>query len=107
MSWSSMLLSQPVADHLTILPTDCDHFVLCRFLAGLSGIVSVVFCAMVCGAYCAPNLSPGGLQASRGVYAVLSSCMETFVFVYIGVTLFMEPQQWHCVKFTVSWICAV
>jgi sodium/hydrogen exchanger-like protein 6/7 len=70
--------------------------------AGLSGIVSVMFCAMVCGAYCAPNLSPGGLQASKGVYAVLASCMETFVFVYIGVTLFMEPQGWHCVKFTVG-----
>lgn len=68
--------------------------------AGLSGIVSVMFCAMVCGVYCAPNLSPGGLQASRSVFAVLSGCMETFVFVYIGVTLFMEPQQWHCVKFT-------
>lgn len=57
---------------------------------------------MVCGVYCAPNLSPGGLQASRSVFAVLSGCMETFVFVYIGVTLFMEPQQWHCVKFTVG-----
>ncbi|KAF6263350.1 Cation/H+ exchanger [Scenedesmus sp. NREL 46B-D3] len=67
--------------------------------AGLSGIVSVMFCAMVCRAYCAPNLSPGGLQAARSVFAVLSSCMETFVFVYIGVTLFMQPQEWHCVKF--------
>jgi hypothetical protein len=66
-----------------------------------------MFCAMVCGAYCAPNLSPGGLQASKGVFAVLASCMETFVFVYIGVTLFMEPQEWHCVKFTVSEICVV
>lgn len=72
--------------------------------AGLSGIVCVMFCAMVCGRYAVPHLSSGGLQASKTVYAVLASCMEQFVFVYIGVSLFMEPQEWHCVAFTVSGI---
>lgn len=69
---------------------------------GLSGIVCVMFCAMVAGGYAVPNLSPAGLSASKSVFAVLASCMEMFVFCYIGISLFMEPQEWHCVAFTVS-----
>lgn len=68
---------------------------------GLSGIVCVMFCSMVAGGYAAPNLSPAGLSCCRSVYGVLASFMEVFVFCYIGISLFMEPQEWHSLGFTV------
>ena len=61
---------------------------------GLSGIVAVLFCGMIMASYTRPNLSLHGDQITVGFFKTLATMAETFVFIYIGASLFLEKEAW-------------
>ena len=58
----------------------------------LSGIVAILFCGMVMAHYTVPNLSPETAVNSKVVFKVLATLAETFVFIYMGVAMFLEDE---------------
>lgn len=52
--------------------------------------------------YARPNLSPKAESQARHIFKTLATMAETFVFVYIGVSVFIDEQHWHLIKFVVS-----
>ena len=65
----------------------------------LSGIVAILFCGMVMAHYTVPNLSPETAVNSKVVFKVLATLAETFVFIYMGVAMFLEDEKWSMVPF--------
>ena len=65
----------------------------------LSGIVAILFCGMVMAHYTVPNLSPETAMNSKVVFKVLATLAETFVFIYMGVAMFLEEEKWSMVPF--------
>ena len=65
----------------------------------LSGIVAILFCGMVMAHYTVPNLSPETAVNSKVVFKVLATLAETFVFIYMGVAMFLEEEKWSMVPF--------
>jgi len=65
----------------------------------LSGIVAILFCGMVMAHYTVPNLSPETATNSKVVFKVLATLAETFVFIYMGVAMFLEEEKWSMVPF--------
>lgn len=67
----------------------------------LSGIVSILFCGIVMAHYTKRSLSPRGLEALPYFFKTLASLCETFVFVYMGATMFLERQSWRHIANTI------
>jgi hypothetical protein len=51
--------------------------------------------------YTRPNLSEGAAQQVEDFVQVAASLADTFVFIYMGTLLFIEPEEWHTWRFTV------
>lgn len=51
----------------------------------LSGIISVMFCGIVCSEYVVPNLSPAGHENIENVLRSLSLLMENLLFAFLGL----------------------
>ncbi|KAG0622406.1 hypothetical protein M758_3G095100, partial [Ceratodon purpureus] len=66
----------------------------------LSGIVAILFAGIAMKYYTAPNLSPEAIQVTTSFFQMLAKLSETFVFIYMGVALFLEQQSWHSFGFT-------
>ena len=79
---------------------------LSQYLA-LSGIVSILFCGIVMAHYAKPNLSVRGQEALPYFFRTLASLAETFVFVYMGATVFLQRQEWSHVALTLVILLAV
>lgn len=61
---------------------------------GLSGIVAILFCGIVMSHYTVKNLSEAATDASFTFFKILAKLAETFVFIYIGASVFLEDQSW-------------
>lgn len=61
---------------------------------GLSGIVAILFCGMVMAHFTRPNLSKVSRDRTAAFTKMLATLSETFVFIYIGASLFLEDQAW-------------
>jgi len=68
----------------------------------LSGIVAILFCGIVMAHYVRPNLSAATRRDSRAIFKTLATLAETFVFLYMGVGLFLEKQAWSTVPFALA-----
>jgi len=62
---------------------------------GLSGIVAILFCGIVMAHYTVKNLSSAAAGASFSFFKILAKLAETFVFIYIGASVFLEDQSWR------------
>ena len=72
----------------------------------LSGIVAILFCGIVMAQYTRPNLSVDSQRNTQVIFKVLATLAETFVFIYMGVAMFLEPQAWTTIPFAVVGIVA-
>ena len=76
--------------------------------AGLSGIVSILFCGIVMASYTRQNLTETTSKMSLSFFKVVAKVAETFVFIYMGLSLFLGhqtftmPSMWF--MFIVSFI---
>ena len=68
----------------------------------LSGIVAILFCGIAMAHYARPNLSAAARRDSAMIFKTLATLSETFVFLYMGVSLFLEDQAWSTVPFAVA-----
>lgn len=68
----------------------------------LSGIVAILFCGIVMAHYTKPNLSAESQRDAPRIWKVLATLAETFVFVYVGVAMFLESQAWSTIPFAVT-----
>ena len=61
----------------------------------LSGIISLLTCAVMMANYSWYNLSPQGKQSSVVIFSFLGSMAECFVFSYLGLTFFSyKSYEW-------------
>ena len=66
----------------------------------LSGIVAILFCGITMSRYVRPNLSTKAQDATLYFFKLLAHVSETFVFIYMGVSMFLVQAT-----FSVSFIC--
>ncbi|GJP52706.1 hypothetical protein CLOM_g11797 [Closterium sp. NIES-68] len=71
----------------------------------LSGIVSILFAGMTMRYYTAPHLNEKALATTSSFFSILAKLSETFVFIYMGVAVFLEKQSWRSYSFTLYAIC--
>mmetsp|Transcript_38347 Transcript_38347/g.98738 ORF Transcript_38347/g.98738 Transcript_38347/m.98738 type:complete len:536 (-) Transcript_38347:133-1740(-) len=64
--------------------------------AGLSGIVSILFCGILMAHYCYNNLSPSAQDHSRRLFKIVATLAELFIFIYLGLALFSFDEFWDC-----------
>ena len=65
-----------------------------------------MFCGIVMAKYCRPNLSPKTNERVGAFFRVIAYLAEIFVFIYIGIALFTEPQVRRPPVFLVSFACS-
>lgn len=61
----------------------------------LSGIVSLLFCGMAMKHYCYQNMSMRTKRTTKYMFRVLSQLSENFVFIYLGVNLFIMDDRYY------------
>lgn len=57
----------------------------------LSGIVAVLFCGIIMGYYTKMNMSEAAEQWTYHFFKLMASLSELFVFIYMGLTVFLSP----------------
>ncbi|KHG23559.1 Sodium/hydrogen exchanger 6 -like protein [Gossypium arboreum] len=85
---------------------ECCLFVLFPYFSymlaeglGLSGIVSILFTAIVMKHYSYSNLSENSQQFVSDFFHLISSLAETFTFIYMGFDIAMEKHSWSHLGF--------
>eukprot|EP00997_Jenningsia_sp_PLL12_P010780 NODE_812_length_1435_cov_99.235931_g672_i0.p1 GENE.NODE_812_length_1435_cov_99.235931_g672_i0~~NODE_812_length_1435_cov_99.235931_g672_i0.p1 ORF type:complete len:456 (+),score=150.85 NODE_812_length_1435_cov_99.235931_g672_i0:148-1368(+) len=73
----------------------------------MSGIVSILFCGMGMRHYTYWNLSHAARVSARGLFKVLSSLAETFVFVYLGLSMFTFPMTLQQIRLLLVALAAI
>ncbi|KAL6759442.1 Sodium/hydrogen exchanger family-domain-containing protein [Haematococcus lacustris] len=68
--------------------------------AHLSGICSILFCGMVMRRYVRPNLSSTACTKIDSLFKTMAALFELFLFVYIGLTLFLVPEHYNIWAYT-------
>ena len=58
----------------------------------LSGIVSLLFCAITLKYYAYPSLSLKSKRMTSYLFHLLSQLCESFIFIYLGITLFTQKE---------------
>ncbi|QDZ19404.1 sodium/hydrogen exchanger [Chloropicon primus] len=74
--------------------------------AGLSGIVSILFCGIVMARYTRQNLSKKTSDTSLNFFKIVARVAETFVFIYMGLSLFLGHQTFDMVSMWVLFLIA-
>ena len=65
----------------------------------LSGIVSILFCGIVMKRYTNENLSHKARETCHSFFKIAASLAETFIFLYMGVEVFLADQRWNHMLF--------
>ena len=65
----------------------------------LSGIVSILFCGIVMKRYTNENLSHHARETCHSFFKIAASLAETFIFLYMGVEVFLADQRWNHMLF--------
>ncbi|KAE8703387.1 Sodium/hydrogen exchanger 6 [Hibiscus syriacus] len=85
---------------------ECCLFVLFPYFSymlaegiSLSGIVSILFTAIVMKHYTYSNLSENSQRFASAFFHLISSLAETFTFIYMGFDIAMEKHSWSHVGF--------
>ena len=73
----------------------------------LVGIVSILFCGIVMGHYTRRNLSEGGRALTMGVFGLMAQLSETFVFIYMGASVFLAQSEYYNTAVLVVVMCLV
>eukprot|EP00658_Telonema_sp_P-2_P024617 TRINITY_DN1989_c0_g1_i1.p1 TRINITY_DN1989_c0_g1~~TRINITY_DN1989_c0_g1_i1.p1 ORF type:complete len:586 (+),score=186.49 TRINITY_DN1989_c0_g1_i1:147-1904(+) len=60
----------------------------------MSGIVTILFCGIAMSLVVRPNISPHARDLTKNVVKTLAHIFETYVFVYLGLSLFTLDQVW-------------
>jgi len=60
--------------------------------AQLSGIVSLLFCGITLKHYAYYNMSRRTQLTTKYIFQVLAQLSENFIFIYLGLTLFTDPE---------------
>merc|ERR1712166_1053007 len=60
----------------------------------MSGIVTILFCGIAMSIFVRPNISPHVRDLSKHMAKCLAHVFETYVFVYLGLSLFTLHQVW-------------
>lgn len=88
----------PAEAGFVVVTALCSYFA--AQAAGLSGIVSIMFCGITMDRATKPHLNPDARHQMEAFFHVAANLAELFVFVYIGAMLFLDDQEWHIVGFT-------
>ncbi|MEW5307436.1 MAG: hypothetical protein WDW36_009833 [Sanguina aurantia] len=75
--------------------------------AGLSGIVAIIFCAMTLSEFGKPNLSASSREGVHSLLRVAGGLAELFVFVYIGLALFLGQEAFNIWSYTALCLLAL
>jgi len=74
--------------------------------AGLSGIVSILFCGIVMARYTRQNLTLKSSNTSLAFFKIVARVSETFVFIYMGLSLFLGHQTFDMGSMWVLFVVA-
>lgn len=74
--------------------------------AGLSGIVSILFCGIVMARYTRQNLTKRTSDTSLAFFKIVARVSETFVFIYMGLSLFLGHQTFEMGSMWVLFVIA-
>eukprot|EP00736_Rhodelphis_marinus_P011357 Rmarinus@m.9344 len=72
---------------------------------GLSGIVAIMFCGIIMAKYTLDNLSRFSRDFTQDFFRLLALLCELFVFIYMGLAVFLYDLSWEKLGFAV--ICLV
>ncbi|EFO27480.2 sodium/hydrogen exchanger 3 [Loa loa] len=81
-------------------------FLLAEFVE-LTGIVAVLFCAICQAHYTYNNLSDEARTRTKQFFEEVSFLMESFIFCYIGVSVFVSHSQQWSISFFLSTLLSV
>lgn len=86
----------------------CYYVTSVIYIAGveMSGIISLLVCAIIDGRYTWYNLSPQGKTTSPVITAFLGATMESAVYAYIGIALYSLIPTWWSWSF-ILWEFAI
>ena len=73
----------------------------------LVGIVAILFCGIVMGHYTRRNLSEGGRALTMGIFGLMAQLSETFVFIYMGASVFLADRDFFGTAALVVLMCLI
>ncbi|KAK8648192.1 hypothetical protein V6N13_128953 [Hibiscus sabdariffa] len=112
---SALLFKYAGLDVDNLQNLECCLFVLFPYFSymlaegvTLSGIVSILFTAIVMKHYTYSNLSENSQRFASAFFHLISSLAETFIFIYMGFDIAMEKHSWSHVGFVLfSILCII
>lgn len=73
----------------------------------LSGIVSILFCGIIMSHYTKWNLSDDSRHIVEAFFEIVAYIAETFIFIYIGTTVFLSEHRYKDIPFTLLTLIVV
>eukprot|EP01137_Pigoraptor_chileana_P020836 Opistho-2@83731 len=96
------LESEPILQSALFVVASYSTFLMGE-LAGLSGIVAILFCGITQAHYTKRNLSVASKTLVGGMFELISFMADSFIFCYLGLTIFTyEHHEWRPAFMTLS-----
>ena len=73
----------------------------------LSGIVAILFCGILMKHYTTRNLSEKAKETCHAFFQIAAKTAETFIFIYMGVEVFLADQSWQHLTYFLFALCAI
>eukprot|EP01103_Thecamoeba_quadrilineata_P014597 TRINITY_DN4393_c0_g1_i1.p1 TRINITY_DN4393_c0_g1~~TRINITY_DN4393_c0_g1_i1.p1 ORF type:complete len:502 (+),score=49.85 TRINITY_DN4393_c0_g1_i1:45-1508(+) len=83
----------PSLEMSIILVMSYATYMICE-ACGLSGIVSILFCGILMRHYVYQNVSSISQVISENLFEMISMISETFIFLYLGLSIFSFKQEY-------------